>query len=150
MTPQASQSRRQGDNRVVAVLLAGGWLAVGAIACRNSVIVDNWGPPAGYAVVTGRVHTPAGQPIASAEVMLSRCASPIGGYLGSGVTDAQGFYQVRANLPPIGLLDVRADTLQVRCYAFVDRTSTANDSIDVHFSADSRAPAVQTLDITLR
>lgn len=131
------------------MLLAIGWLAVGAGACSNTVIIDNWGPPAGYALVTGSVRTAAGRTVANAEVMLSRCALPLDGYLWSGVTDAQGFYQVRANLPPIGLFPVRADTVQIRCYVFVDRASTANDSIDVHFSADSRAPAVQTLDIML-
>ena len=132
-----------------ALLLVLAAAAVGAIACRDNVIVDSWGPPAGYALVTGSVRTAAGRTVANAEVMLSRCASPIGGYLGSGVTDAQGFFQVRANLPPIGLLPVRADTLQIRCYVFVDRASTPNDSLDVHFSADLQAPAVQTLNLTV-
>ena len=125
-------------------------LAVSAIcACRSGDIIDDWGPPAGYAVVSGILRTAAGVPISDANVSITRCDSPIGGYLGSDSTDATGFYEVKGQLPPVGLLRVSTDTLRIQCFAFVNYDGVARDSLQVQFSAEARAPAHQTLNLTL-
>jgi hypothetical protein len=121
-----------------------------SVACRDAsgVISDNWGPPAGYALVTGTVRTTAGAPVTGTEVALTRCAEPVEGFLGSASTDARGAYQLRGQLPPVGVLSVKADTLRIRCYAFLNRASVPSDSLDVRFSADAQTPAVQVLNFT--
>jgi hypothetical protein len=128
-----------------------GCLLLGVAACdRGYTIVDNWGPPAGYAVVAGVVTTAAGTPAADVEVVLTRCASPLGGYLGQASTDAAGRYRLEGALPPRGALPtVAVDTLAVRCQAFTDRTGVARDSLVVRFRAEPAGPPLQQLDLRL-
>jgi hypothetical protein len=110
---------------------------------------DDWGPPAGYAVVAGTVVTAAGAPAGGVEVLLSRCASPVGGYLGRATTDAAGRYRVEGALPPVGFLRAAPDTLRVRCAVFTDRTGVARDSLVVRFRAAAAGPPLQQLDLRL-
>jgi hypothetical protein len=111
--------------------------------------VDSYGPPAGYAVVAGTVTTAAGSPAAGSEVVLARCASPIGGYLGSATSDAAGRYRLEGALPPIGAFPAVVDTLRVRCAVFTDRTGVPRDSLTVHFRAERAGRPLQQFDIRL-
>ena len=115
-------------------------LAAALSACDDDGIIrEDWGPPAGYAAVEGTVTlVGAGIPGAGLELLFTRCASPIGGYLGRTVADAQGRYRLDGALPPSRLLpNLVVDTLRVRCHVFTDLTGQARDSLVVRF----RAPA---------
>jgi hypothetical protein len=130
--------------------LLGSVLVIGLAACdRGYTIADDWGPPAGYAVVAGTVTNAAGVPVSGVEVMLTRCVSPIGGYLGAASTDAAGRYRIEGALPPRGAFPVAVGTLLVRCYAFTDRTGVARDSLVVRFRLDPAGPPLQQLDLRL-
>ena len=120
-----------------------------ATACeREPVIIDNYGPPAGYALVTGSVRTAAGAPVTSASVWLSSCRDPIGAHFESAMTDATGSYAMRGQLPPIGVLGrLELDTLRIRCYAWVGVGGRILDSLDVRFAREPDAPARHTLNL---
>ena len=131
------------------------WLfaALLAAACHSTRRmpgpVDNWGPAAGFTVVEGTIYSASDQrPVVGAEVMLSRCTDPIGGYLGGDTTDASGRYRIAGFLPPVGLLPLESvDTLRVRCYAFVNRRPAPLDSLDLRFSAKREETPRTTLDL---
>jgi hypothetical protein len=111
-------------------------------ACDDGTIVDNYGPPAGYAVLTGSISKASGTPVAQSEVLFTRCTSPIGGFLAADTTDDAGLFRVVAELPPVGVLPRSiADTLRVRCDIFVNRATVASDSVVVRFGrAPEQAP----------
>ncbi len=127
---------------VVAVLVA---------ACGGSgIIEDDWGPPAGYALLTGAVRHVDGSPMGGAEVWYARCESPIGGVLAADTTDAAGRYSVVAALPPTGVLPAGvADTLRLRCDVFVGRGAAAVDSVRVRFGPTRAAAPATALDLTV-
>jgi hypothetical protein len=131
--------------------ILGPLLVASAAACdRGYTIVDNWGPPAGYAAVAGTVTTATGAPASGIEVLLTRCASPIGGYLGGANTDATGRYRIEGALPPRGAFpQVAVDTLAVRCFVFTDRSGVPRDSLVVRFRSDPSGPPLQQLDVRL-
>ena len=145
-TPSLAEPLMRLHRRLLGCLLLGG-----VAACdRGYTIVDNWGPPAGYAVVAGVVTTAAGTPAADVEVVLTRCASPLGGYLGRASTDAAGRYRLEGALPPRGAFPaVAVDTLAVRCQVFTDRTGVARDSLVVRFRAEPAGPPLQQLDLRI-
>jgi hypothetical protein len=126
-------------------------LAVPAItACNSEVIIeDDWGPPAGYARLTGKVTNSAGVPIVAAEVLVTRCSSPIGGLLGAAQTATDGGYHLTGALPPIGAFPAQADTVRARCSVFVNRSAAPLDSLDVRFAADSLTMSPQVLNLTV-
>jgi hypothetical protein len=95
------------------------------------------------------VQTSAGAPVSSTRVALAGCSDPIGGALGAATTDQSGAYRIEAHLPPIGVLIVDADTLHVRCYAYLNFESTARDSLWVQFFRDERTMQPQRLDIVV-
>lgn len=107
---------------------------VSACGTRSGEIVDNWGPPAGYAVLAGSVQRLGGAPAAGVEVDIGRCGSPVGGLLAFTTTDAAGQFHTDAQLPPVGLLPAGiADTLRLRCYVSLDRSGVTLDSVIVRF-----------------
>lgn len=125
-------------------------VAVVGSACRASdtVIVDDWGPPAGYAVLTGTVRRTSGALAAGVEVMFTRCASPVGGYLTGATTDAAGHFRATGQLPPRGVLPPGiADTLRLRCDVFLDRAGVVRDSVTVRFAATTQSSPVITIDL---
>lgn len=118
------------------------------VACSSGRIVDNWGPPAGYAVLRGKVSQTSGAPAAKVEVAFSRCASPVGGFLASTTTDAAGQFRVEAQLPPQGVLPSGiADTLRLRCDVFLDRSGVARDSVWVRFAATAQEAPTTIVDL---
>ena len=129
------------------------WLGWGALAtmlaaCRvgSGIIEEDWGLPAGYAVLSGTLQRANGGPAAAVEVSFTRCGSPINGYLASTTSDAAGIFRVGAQLPPIGFLPrLAVDSLQLHCYVFLDRTGTIRDSVIVRFAGTSQAAPVTSL-----
>lgn len=131
------------------------WCLLFVGACEEPVIVDDWGPPAGYAAISGTVRTAAGAPVAGVEVAFSRCGSPLGGFLGADHTDAQGAYRARGSLPPIGALPrLDLDTLRVTCEVLVGRApppdpTPAVDTLEIRFASSESAVVPQRLDLTI-
>lgn len=115
-------------------LLVGASLLTVGCEAPGAVIIDDWGPPAGYAVVTGTVRMANGTPVGNAEVSVSRCGSPIGGFLAMDLTDGNGHFRAVGQLPPSGALPAGiADTLRLNCSVFLDRTGVVRDSVVVSF-----------------
>ena len=106
---------------------------------------DNYGPPAGYAVLAGAVRDTSGAAIANVVIAFTRCASPIGGFLAAATSDSAGVFRVVAALPPVGVLPRGiADTLRLRCYVFVARSGIVRDSVLVRFATPrNRAPLTE-------
>ena len=130
-----------------AIGLAGSLTLLSVLAdCRSIVIIDDWGPSAGYTLVTGLVSTATGTPARGAEVTLSRCSSPVGGFLASALTDNAGRYRLLGALPPIGFPGL-LDTLEVRCDVFVNRTLVPSGPVSLRFAADSQNAPHTTLDV---
>lgn len=123
--------------------------SLATLGCSAHTIVDDWGPPAGFARLVGTVTDSAGAPIRDAEVLVSRCSSPVGGLLGSTRTDADGRYRPTGALAPVGAFPGDPDNVRVHCAALVDR-SPVLDSVEVRFAADSLAQAPQVVDLTVR
>jgi len=129
------------------------WLEYAALAAMlaacsegSGIIEDDWGPPAGYAVLAGTLERATGGPAAGVEVSFTRCGSPINGYLASTTSDAAGIFRVGAQLPPIGFLPrLAVDSVQLHCYVFLDRTGTIRDSVFVRFAGTSQAAPVTSL-----
>jgi len=129
------------------------WLAYAALAAMlaacsegSGIIEDDWGPPAGYAVLAGTLQRATGGPAAGVKVSFTRCGSPINGYLASTTSDAAGIFRVGAQLPPIGFLPrLAVDSVQLHCYVFLDRTGTIRDSVIVRFAGTAQAAPVTSL-----
>src|SRR5258705_2466260 len=90
-----------------------------ATGCRHDII-DNWGPPAGFGAVTGVVRDASGTPKPNTLVNITLCESPIGGFLGEAMTNAQRQYRVDGHLPPGGAGgSLNAQTVRITCTWFV-------------------------------
>ena len=126
-------------------------LVLAHLACRDGyVIIDNWGPPAGYAAVQGTIRDVSGTPAPNTWVSITRCNDPIGGFFGKSIADEQGSYRVDGSLPPVGVLPRSAlDTLRVHCDIFLGApgAAIAVDTITLRFapSRDSVVPSVRDL-----
>ena len=128
-----------------------GLIGVAAIAaCGGGVDVDDYGPPAGYAVLAGAVRQPGGTGAAGIEVTFTRCATQVGGFLAAATTDAAGRFRAEAHLPPRGVLPRGiTDTLALRCYVFLDRSGVVRDSVSIRFAPTREAAPVTTVDLML-
>jgi hypothetical protein len=132
-------------------------LVVGAVALSalagcadDGVVFDNWGPPAGYAVLAGTARQAGGAPVAGLPVAFTRCGAPVGGFLAADTTDAAGRFRVAAQLPPRGLLPPGvADTLQLRCKVILAWNGVVHDSVYVRFASTVEAAPITTVDLTL-
>lgn len=117
----------------------------------GTVIVDDWGPPAGYGVVAGTVRMANGTPVGNAEVLVSRCGGPVGGFFAVDLTDRDGHFRAAGILPPAGVLPAGiADTLRVTCYVFYDRTGVVRDSVVVRFGRTPESAPTQVLNLIWR
>lgn len=125
-------------------------LATTLAACADErIIVDDWGPPVGYARLNGTVQQADGAPAANVGVTFTRCGPPIGGFLTAATTTAAGTFEATAHLPPIVAVSrFVVDTLQLRCAVLLDRASIARDSVTVRFGA--AAATAPTTRVTLR
>ena len=125
--------------------------AVVQLACRDGyIIIENWGPPAGYAAVQGTIRDASGTPAPNTWVSITRCSDPIGGFFGQSIADQQGSYRVDGSLPPVGVLPRSTlDTLRVHCDILLGApgAATAVDTITLRFapSRDSVVPSVRDL-----
>jgi hypothetical protein len=91
---------------------------------------------------------PSGGPAAGIEVGFSGCASPIGGFLATAISDASGRFRATGNLPPIGLFTTDSVArLRVRCDVFLDRTGVVRDSVIVSFATTIEAAPVTSIDL---
>jgi hypothetical protein len=120
------------------------------LACREGYrIVDDFGPPAGYAAVQGTIRYGSGVPTPNTRVTFTRCANPIGGSFGEDISDHQGGYRVDGSLPPDVLPRATLDTLRVRCDVFVGPLGAeiVVDTLSLRFAAsrDSVVPSVRDL-----
>lgn len=85
------------------------------------------------AVVRERIGA-NGTPVGNAEVIVSRCGSPSGGFLAMDLTDDDGHFRAVGQLPPSGALPAGiADTLRLNCSVFLDCTGVVRDSVIVRF-----------------
>jgi hypothetical protein len=116
-------------------------LAMVAACHSGDITTDNWGPPAGYSRLTGRVTTTAGLPIPSAAVSVGLCRN-VGGFTS---TSNDGSYRLTLSLPPVGAFVGRADTVRARCGVLVD--GSLMDSLEVRFAADSLSMPSQVLNL---
>jgi hypothetical protein len=124
--------------------------AVVPLACREGyIIIDHWGPPAGYAAVEGTIRFASGAPAPNTRVNITRCTSPIGGFFGEDVSDQEGGYRVNGRLSPSPLPRSTLDSLLVRCDVLVGERGAAAvvDTVTVRFavSPDSVVPIVRDL-----
>jgi hypothetical protein len=104
------------------------------------VIVDDWGPPAGFTVVEGTVRRANGTPANLIFLSLTQCTNPLVDFLGSTTTDNQGRYRIEGQLGPVGLLPrVDADTLRDRCVLLTGPPPLPLDSVEVRFWRDRAA-----------
>lgn len=122
-------------------------LSVVLAACSTGV-PESWGPPAGYTLVSGVVTYRSGFPSRGAEVMLTGCTPPIGGFLGPVMTDSVGRYRLLGVLLPIGVLSARPDEVQMSCAVAVSRVVLEIPPIVLHFGADSSTAPRQELNLT--
>ncbi len=125
-------------------------LAALASACGDAMSGDGWGPPAGFALLDGTVQLADGGPAVGVEVSFSRCGEPIGGYLTSTTSSSAGTFQVEAHLPPVGLRPrLVAESVQLRCQVFLDRTGIARDSVTVRFASSAANAPITRLNLRL-
>ena len=117
-------------------------------SCSTSPIEPSWGPPAGYTVVSGVVTYRSGVPSRGAEVMLTGCTPPIGGFLGPVTTDSVGRYRLLGQLLPIGVLSGRPEEVQMSCAVAVSRVVLEIPPLVLHFGADSSTAPRQELNLT--
>jgi len=133
-------------------LVCGLVAAIGASACRSGTIIDDWGPPAGFGAVAGVVRDASGTPKPNTLVNITLCESPIGGFLGEALTNAQGRYRVDGHLPPVGAVgSLNADTVRITCKWFVGPhgAALASDTVTVPFWRSPGAVQPVQRDITL-
>lgn len=111
-------------------------------------IVDDRGPPAGYGVVAGTVRMANGTPVGNAEVLVSRCGGPAGGFFAVDLTDRDGHFRAAGTLPPAGVLPAGiADTLRLKCSVFFDRTGVVRDSVVVRFGRTPESAPTQVVNL---
>jgi hypothetical protein len=134
------------------------WLLVGSlglsatIACARDggVILDDWGPPAGYAILTGTVRRSTGAPLPTVAVTFARCESPVGGFLAADTTDVAGRFQVVAHLPPRGFIPASVvDTLRLRCGEALQWSGVTQDSVWVRFAPTVAAAPTTRVDLVI-
>lgn len=117
-------------------------------ACDGDVIIDDFGPPSGYARVEGRLLRADGTPGPEGmEVALTRCGLPIGGLAGSSETVAGGDFSVVGELPPVDLFPAEADSLLVECELIAGRGFAESGVLDVYFFRRSREPTALHVDL---
>ena len=136
-------TRRTAERRLLSF-----FVPVVLISCSTTGIEPSWGPPAGYTVLTGVVTYPSGVPSRGAEVMLTQCTQPIGGFLGPVMTDSVGRYVLVGTLLPVGVLSTRADKVQMSCAVAVSRVVLGIPPIVLTFGADSSTAPRQELNLT--
>ncbi len=114
----------------------------------RGVIIDDWGPPAGYTVLVGTVRQPSGAPAVGVEVIFGKCESPIGGFLTTAMSDAAGRFRATGALPPVGLFSAdQVAELRVRCEVDLNRRGAPRDSVIVGFATTLEAAPVTSIDL---
>jgi hypothetical protein len=115
-------------------LLSTACVLMAILACNN-VIVDDWGPPAGYGLVEGTVSRSSGGTAIGVTVSVWQCDEPMEGHGGSARTTGSGRYAIELRLPPVGVMSgLDADTLTVSCVVVANEDSTSKISVDVPFA----------------
>lgn len=126
-------------------------LLAGANACGDSIVIDDFGPPAGFGAVAGLIQNAAGTPQVGMGVAISRCSAPVGGFFGDSSSDASGRYRVDGALAPgfRGVLDV--DTVRVSCELFVGPRGTplVTDTVTIRFATVHSAVVPTIRDVTI-
>jgi hypothetical protein len=119
-----------------------------AAACDSGVIVDDFGPPSGYARIDGRLLRMNGTPEPEGmEVVLTRCGFPIGGLAGSSETGSGGSFSVIGALSPVDPFPAGSDSLGVECELIAGAGFAESGIIEVYFFRRSRDPTVLRLDL---
>lgn len=122
-------------------------LAMMVLGCDSSnIISEDWGPPRGFAEITGTIRHQSGAPAIAHTILFSGC-KPALASVENAVTDGAGHYAVRAWLSPG--LPLLADTVHVTCSVVIDFASPPVDSLELAFSPDSLRPVRETLDLTI-
>jgi len=124
--------------------------ALGSSILSCGGLVDReFGPPAGWTILTGKVLLESGVGAVGVQVALARCTPPAG-FLGTALTNRAGEYRIEGILPPRGLMDpFSLDTLQVRCGVFLELEEAQRDSVTLRFGPDRATAPVHELNIQL-
>jgi hypothetical protein len=115
-------------------IITGALLTLAVVACDASETTDStFKPPTeGIGEVVGSVMYADGRPRGNAEILVTRCESPIGGLGGQGATDPAGDFAVTVELPPyVPLADF---TRELHCTVVAAR-GFARAPVDVIFTA---------------
>lgn len=140
-------SHRNSLPRRIVTLAAATALTTGATACHDGQsLVENWGPPTGYAVITGTIRHTSGAPVVGQPIQFAGCHPDVA-TITPASTDLTGAYGARAWLPPS--LTSRPDTVFVTCSVVLQLGAPPIDSLRLAFSADSLHPVRHSLDLTL-
>ena len=133
-------------------------LAAVIVGCsRNDdasmIIAENWGAPVGYTVIRGAVTSRTGVVPPRSWVDIGNCRPQV--WAGEAQTDAYNTFSITSHLPAIGelpmvgILTTRPDTLHVACSVMVNRDGVVRDSIDIHFGPSAANPTQYYLSITI-
>jgi hypothetical protein len=126
-------------------------VALVSTGCRDPVIIDDFGPPPGFAAIQGTIRDNANNPRANMPILVSRCGSPIGGFFGADTSTQQGQYRIEGALHPVLPPSASVDTLRVRCDVFLGPLGSPalTDTVTLRFSASRAAVVPITRDFRL-
>jgi len=118
------------------------------LASCSTGLPESWGPPAGYTIVSGVATYRSGVPARGAEVTLTSCTQPIGGFLATTTTDNIGRFRILGALPPIGVFSAPPDDVHVSCAIAVSRVVLEIPPIVLRFGPDSLSAPHQEVNVT--
>ena len=123
-------------------------LLVASAACDEGyIIVDDYGPPAGFTAVEGTVRRANGVPAGFTPLSLV-CTNPVAEFPGYTTSDNQGRYRIDGQLGPVGLLPrLDADTLRAQCVLRTGPPPLTLDSVEVRFWRDRAAVVPLVVDL---
>ena len=118
------------------------------LACGETDI-DDFGPPAGFAQVDGRVFTVDSVSVGEGmSVALTQCDLPVGGLAGRDETDAGGRFSIRGELPPIGAeFPLGVDSMRLGCEVIAGQAFARTGPVDVWFFRPGVEPTALVLEL---
>jgi hypothetical protein len=125
-------------------------LVLGAlIVAELSIIVCEFGPPAGYAHIRGELSYASGARASEIQISVSGCESDFVPHIGVDWSTLDGTYQIERKLGPIDIFPYPADSVPIKCFVFVNRASAPIDSLEVRFAVHRADVIPQTLNLTI-
>lgn len=125
-------------------------LVFGAIIVgESSLLVCDFGPPAGYAQIRGALSYGSGARASERQISVSDCESDFVPHVGVEWSKPDGTFQIERALGPIEVFPYPADSVPIKCFVFLDGNSTPIDSIEVRFAVHRADVIPQTLNLTI-